>query len=162
MQLTLTKRGDYTIRAMICVAGHQETGLRKARQIATEMHIPYKFLTLILADLVGDGLLESVHGVNGGYRLARPAPDITLLDIIEAAEGPATFNHCVLRDGPCDWETTCPIHDTWTLAQGALAHQLAATSLADLADIDAALQTGQYQSQAPPHPEPTSRHGQRT
>ena len=162
MQLKLTKRGDYTLRAMICVAGHQPGGLRQARQIASEMQIPYKYLTLILAGLVRDRLLSASHGPKGGYALARPATDITLLDIIQAAEGPATFNHCVLRDGPCDWENTCPVHDTWTHAQDALAHHLTTTTLADLANIDAAIQTGTYQPQTPPHPQPTPRHGQRT
>jgi Rrf2 family protein len=162
MQLKLKRKGDYATRAMISVARHYGTGLRQARQISTEMHIPYKTLTLILAGLVAEGLLVAEHGPNGGYRLARPPTDITLLDIVEAAEGPVTFNHCVLRDGPCDWEDTCPVHDTWSRAQNALARQLASTTLADLASIDAAIQRGEYQPESPPHPQPTERHGQRT
>jgi DNA-binding IscR family transcriptional regulator len=93
--------------------------------------------------------------------LARPATDITLLDVVEAAEGPATFDHCVLRDGPCDWEESCPIHETWSRAQAALAKELASTTLADLARIDSALEAGTHQSESGPHPEATERHGQR-
>ena len=52
------------------------------------MHIPYKTLTLILAGLVAEGLLIAAHGPKGGYRLAREPEDISLLDIVEAAEGP--------------------------------------------------------------------------
>ena len=106
---------------MISVTRHWGNELHQARRIASEMQIPYKVLTQILANLVADGLLEAKHGPKGGYRLARPPSDITLLDVVESAEGPATFNHCVLRDGPCDWEETCPIHDTWSRAQDALA-----------------------------------------
>ena len=114
MQLSLKRKGDYAeVRAMISIGRHHGAGLRQARQISTEMHISYKTLTLILAGLVAEGLLEATHGPHGGYRLARPPSDISLLDIVEAAEGPATFDHCVLRDGPCDWDDTCPVHDTW-------------------------------------------------
>ena len=161
MQLKLKRKGDYATRAMISVARHYGTGLRQARRISSEMQIPYKTLTLILAGLVAEGLLVAEQGPNGGYRLARPPTDITLLDIVEAAEGPVTFKHCVLRDGPCDWEETCPVHDTWSQAQNALAHQLDSTTLAELAGIDAAIQAGTHQSDTPPHPQDTDRHGNR-
>jgi len=159
MQLSLKRKGDYAVRAMISVGRHHGTGLRQARQISTEMHIPYKTLTLILAGLVAEGLLKATHGPNGGYRLARQPSDISLLDIVEAAKGPATFDHCVLRDGPCDWKETCPVHDTWARTQEALTRELASTSLADIAAIDAAIQAGSYRPAAPPHTQPTSRHG---
>jgi Rrf2 family protein len=161
MQLSLRRKGDYAVRAMISVGRHQETGLRQARQISTEMNIPYKTLTLILAGLVGEGLLVAVHGPRGGYRLARPPGEISLLDIVEAAEGPTTIDRCVLRDGPCDWEKTCPVHDTWSRTQTALTEVLASTSLAEMAAIDAAIEAGLYRPTAPPHAVPTDRHGQR-
>jgi Rrf2 family protein len=161
MQLSLKRKGDYAVRAMISVGRHYETGLRQARQISTEMHIPYKTLTLILAGLVTEGLLVAAHGPKGGYRLARPPNEISLLNIIEAAEGPATFDHCVLRDGPCDWGETCPVHDTWARTQEALIRELASTSLAEVTAIDATIETGSYQPESPPHSRPTERHGSR-
>ncbi|RPI25207.1 MAG: Rrf2 family transcriptional regulator [Actinobacteria bacterium] len=161
MQLSLKRKGDYAVRAMISVGRHHGTGLRQARQISTEMHIPYKTLTLILAGLVAERLLAATHGPNGGYRLARDPADISVLDIVVAAEGPATFDHCVLRDGPCDWEETCPVHDTWARTQEALIRELASTSLADMVGIDAAIEAGAYQPEAPPHTRPTARHGKR-
>ncbi|MFZ0013391.1 MAG: Rrf2 family transcriptional regulator [Acidimicrobiia bacterium] len=162
MQLSLKRKGDYAVRAMISVGRHYETGLRQARQISTEMHIPYKTLTLVLAGLVAERMLVAAHGPKGGYRLARPPSEISLLDIVEAAEGPATFDHCVLRDGPCDWETTCPVHDAWARTQEALIRELASTSLAEVTAIDAAIESGKYNPQAPPHGNPTGRHGHRT
>ena len=133
MQLNLMRKSDYSIRAMIYVARRDGDGLSQARQIAAEMDIPYKFLTRILANLVAEGLLEATRGPSGGYRLAWAATDITLLDVVEAAEGPATLTRCVLREGPCDLETPCAVHDTWVRVQSALARELASTSLADLA-----------------------------
>lgn len=161
MQLSLKRKGDYAVRAMISVGRHYETGLRQARQISTEMHIPYKTLTLILAGLVAEGLLVARHGPKGGYRLARPPSEISLLDIVEAAEGPTRVDRCVLRDGPYDWEQTCPVHDTWSRTQDAIIKELASTSLADLTAIDAAIENSSYQPQTPPHIQPTARHGNR-
>lgn len=161
MQLSLKRKGDYAVRAMISVGRRYENGLRQARQISTEMHIPYKTLTLILAGLVTEGLLVAAHGPKGGYRLARSPNEISLLDIIEAAEGPATFDHCVLRDGPCDWGETCPVHDTWARTQDALIRELASTSLAKLTAIDATIEAGSYRPESPPHSRPTERHGKR-
>ena len=161
MQLTLTRKGDYSIRAMLHVAGHDGEGRDRARRIATEMAIPYKFLTQILAELVAEGLLDAKAGPAGGYTLGRPAGDITLLDIVEAAEGPTTFDCCVLRDGPCEWQETCPVHDTWSRAQSSLAREFASVTLAALADIDAAIETGDYRPEMPHHRERTERHGKR-
>jgi Rrf2 family transcriptional regulator, iron-sulfur cluster assembly transcription factor len=161
MQLSLKRKGDYAVRAMISVGRHYEIGLRQARQISTEMHIPYKTLTLILAGLVAEGLLVARHGPKGGYRLARPPGGISLLDIVEAAEGPARFDRCVLRDGPCDWEETCPVHDTWSRTQDAIIKELTSTTLADLTAIDVAIENSSYQPETPPHTQPTDRHGNR-
>ena len=161
MQISLKRKGDYAVRAMISVGRHYGTGLRQARQISTEMHIPYKTLTLILAGLVAERLLEANHGPKGGYRLARDPGDISLLDIVEAAEGPSTFDHCVLRDGPCDWKETCPVHDAWARTQEVLIRELGSTSLTELVAIDAAIEAGSYQPEAPPHAVSTDRHGTR-
>lgn len=161
MQISLKRKGDYAVRAMISVGRHHGIGLRQARQISTEMHIPYKTLTLTLAGLVAEGLLVATHGPNGGYRLARTPEEISLLNIIEASEGPATFDHCVLRDGPCDWKETCPVHDTWARTQDALIRELAATTLAEIVAIDAAIEVGSHHPETPPHTRPTERHGNR-
>ena len=132
MQIRLRRKGDYSVRAMIYVARRDGDGLSQARQIAAEMEIPYKFLTQILAELVAEGLLEAKHGPGGGYRLARAASGITLLDVVEAIEGPAIVSECVMRDGLCDSGKPCSVHDTWVRAQSALARELSSTTLADL------------------------------
>lgn len=159
MQLKLKRRGDYSIRAMIAIARHWGNAHHQARRISSEMNVPYKSLTQILASLVSRGLLDAKHGPTGGYTLARPPADISLLDIVEAAEGPARFDHCVLRDGPCEWDETCPVHDTWSRAQEALTKELAATSLAEVARIDAAIDAGEHKATTRPHAKSTERHG---
>jgi DNA-binding IscR family transcriptional regulator len=103
-------------------------------------------------------------GPTGGYSLSRPASEITLLEVTEAAEGPTTLESCVLRGGPCDWITVCPVHETWWRAQTALRDSLAATTFADMVAIDRAMEDGTYQlpPDMPIHTAETKRGGIRT
>ena len=124
MQASLGRKGDYSVRAVLDLARHHGDR-RKAREIAGEMDIPLRYLTQILAMLVQHGLLDALAGPSGGYTLARPPEEITLLEVVEAAEGPIKLEQCVLRGGPCSWEESCPVHIPWAQAQNALAARLA-------------------------------------
>jgi Rrf2 family protein len=84
-------------------------------------------------DLAAAGMVEVRTGRTGGYRLARPAGEIRLLDIIEAVEGDSARTTCVLRGGPCGRDGTCAVHDVFFAAQQAMLGQLAEASLSELA-----------------------------
>lgn len=159
MQVTLDRKGDYSVRAMLDIARHYGKGRRKARQIAAVMDIPARYATQILADLVREGLLIAVAGPDGGYTMARPPDEITLLEVVDAAEGPTTLDTCVLRGGPCDWTDACPVHVTWWNAQAAFVDALARVTFAELVDIDAAIEAGTYEPDVPIHPIATERLG---
>ncbi|MFW2340650.1 MAG: RrF2 family transcriptional regulator [Acidimicrobiia bacterium] len=158
MQASLGRKGDYSVRAVLDIARH-DGERRKAREIAAEMDIPHRFLTQILAELVQVGLLEAVAGRTGGYVLARPPSEISLLQVVEAAEGPIALDVCVLRGGPCTWENSCPVHIPWARAQNAMAEHLAGTSFADLIAIAGEIDTGTHRipDDTPPHKTPTPR-----
>lgn len=160
MQVTLGRKGDYSVRAMLDLARHYDRGRRKSREIAAAMDIPARYLTQILANLVRHGLLEAVAGPDGGYSFARPPAEVTLLEVVEAAEGPIGINQCVLRGGPCDWKHACPLHEAWSRAQQALATELASTTFADLAAADTALEDGSS-AVIGDHGVPTERRGRR-
>jgi Rrf2 family protein len=140
MQIALGRRGDYAVRAMLCLSRSYGQGRRKAREIALEMGIPERFLPQILAPFVREGLLVAVAGPDGGYELARPPAEVTLLEVVETAEGQTTSDHCTMRGGPCDWRNACAMHEPWKRAQSALAAELQRTNFADLAREDAALE----------------------
>jgi Rrf2 family protein len=134
MRLELTKRGDYAVRAMLALArGGSTNGLLSARRIADAMVIPVRFLPQVLADLQRAGLVEAAPGRSGGYRLARAASAITLLEVIEAVEGDSRRRTCVLRGGPCGVDGSCDVHDVFLRGQEALLATLASETLADLA-----------------------------
>ena len=145
MNMTLSKRGDYVMRSAIFLArAFDEAGHRKIREVVADTNVPTTFASQVLADLVRAGLATSRSGREGGYRLTRPPSDITVLEVVEAAEGPLRAERCALGEGPCRWEAVCPLHETWSQATAMLRDLLARTSLAEMASRDAAIEAGNY------------------
>lgn len=141
--MTLSKRGDYVVRSALCLARAAGDGeSRKIREVVAEMDVPRTFASQILADLVHAELAVSKAGKDGGYRLARPADQITLLEVVEAGEGKLRAERCALGDGPCRWESVCPLHETWTAATAAMREVLANTTLEQVLQRDLALARG--------------------
>jgi Rrf2 family protein len=136
MEITLSSRGDYAVRAVLDLSRYYGRRLRKAREIAEDMRIPKNFLSLILADLVRIGMLHGVVGREGGYELARPPKAITLLDVVEIADGPIELAQCLLRGIPCGSDGYCAAHKTWSAAQDAVRNQLQLTTFAALAEAN--------------------------
>jgi Rrf2 family protein len=133
MRLELTRRGDYAVRAMLALAAADGGALPlSARRIAEQMSIPERFLPHVLRDLVRAGLVKGRTGRNGGYRLARPAEKIALLDVVEAVEGEEAPAVCVLRGGPCRPDGRCAVHDVFAAARRDVRDRLVATTLAEV------------------------------
>ncbi|MHB8244219.1 MAG: RrF2 family transcriptional regulator [Acidimicrobiales bacterium] len=145
MNMTLSKRGDYVMRSAISLARAFEAGeSRKLREVVADTEVPKTFASQILADLVRSDLAVSKAGRDGGYRLTRPPREISVLEVIEAGEGPLRSERCALGDGPCRWEAVCPLHETWSQATVALRELLASTNLEQVAERDAAIEAGTY------------------
>ncbi len=143
MNLTLSKRGDYVVRSALCLARAYESGeQRKIREVVAEMGVPQNYASQILAELVRGGLATSRAGRDGGYRLSRAPEFISMLEVVEAGEGPLRPDRCALGDGPCRWERVCPLHVTWSAATEALRKVLAHTTLAEVEKQDLALEDG--------------------
>ena len=132
MNLDLTKRADYAIRAMLALARAGEGARLSVRRIAADQDIPGQFLPRIMADLVRAGFVDSVVGRTGGYELARPAASVSLLDVIEAVEGDGRPRTCVLRGGPCGVTGTCDVHLVFSSGREGFLAILANATFADL------------------------------
>jgi Rrf2 family protein len=140
MQVTLSKTGDYAVRAAIVLAEKwHEGGSVTIAQVSNRMNLPPAFTPQVLGLLARAGLARSKPGRGGGYRLARAPEDISLLEVVEAAEGPLTNGRCTMRGGPCRWDDRCALHDTWVAAAEALRRSLSTSRLAAIADADLAL-----------------------
>ena len=133
MRLELTKRGDYAVRAMLALTRGSGNGLLSARRIANAMGIPVRFLPQVLADLQRAGLVEASAGRSGGYKLARDATEVSLLEVIEAVEGDSRRRSCVLRGGPCGEDGNCDVHDIFFEGQEALRGTFARATMAEIA-----------------------------
>jgi len=145
LDLSLTKRADYVMRAAISLARHsQDGGYRKIREVSQEMGLPLRYTPQILNLLLKANLAEARAGQRGGYRLLRKPEDVSLLEVVEAAEGPLKSDHCTLSGGPCHWEGMCPLHPVWQGAQDALRNSLASKTLDSVLDIDRRLESGEY------------------
>jgi Rrf2 family protein len=158
MQTTLGRKGDYSVRAVLNIT-RNEGDRQKTREIAAAMDIPERYLTQILASLVAQGILSATAGPNGGYVLAKVPEDISLLDVVEAAEGPIALDECVLKGGRCEWDEICPIHVPWARAQNDFRDQLASTSFADLQIASVEIAAGEFEVplDTPPHSLPPER-----
>src|SRR5262247_3952161 len=96
--LRLSKSADYGLMAMRRLALLPRGACRSAREIAEEHRIPPALMAKLLQRLARKGLVASLHGIHGGYRIARPASQISLREVIEAIEGPMALIEC---DDPC-------------------------------------------------------------
>lgn len=111
--------------------------------VAEAETLPLSYLEHLVARLREAGLVGSVRGAHGGYRLAKPAAEITMLDVVEALEGPITPMDCFHSDREgrvlCSHETdadgACATKLLWTRVQGGVTRALAGTSLADLVEF---------------------------
>ena len=139
MRLELSLRGDYAVRAMLALAAVEGTadapqpGPLSVPRIAERMSIPVRFLPQVMTDLARAGLVAGRAGRLGGYRLARPASAITILDVVDAVDPDEPTRRCVLRGGPCRPDGRCAVHDLMTSASDALRSALASRTLAELA-----------------------------
>jgi Rrf2 family protein len=135
MRLALTKQGDYAVRAMLELARPDIEAWRSVTRISAAMAIPARVLPRVMRDLGAAGLVEARTGRTGGYRLARPARSISLLDIITAAEPADDARRCVLRGIPCGSDGRCAVHDPFDEARDALLDRLSRTTLADVTGV---------------------------
>src|SRR5512143_3524934 len=130
--MQITRQADYAVRAVLHLARSGNTERAATSTIAKEQNIPPSFLAKIISQLSIAGLLHTSRGARGGVTLAREPKDITLLEVVEAIDGPIQLNECVASDGICTFEDNCPIRPIWCDAQDDLVKRLKNTSFADM------------------------------
>lgn len=109
--LKLTKKADYALMAMKHLAERPNGGSLSAKDVADAYGMPPEALAKILQRLAKAGLLQSQHGTNGGYTLARPAHSISAFEVIQAIDGPLFITSCVTVRGECGQSDRCNIRE---------------------------------------------------
>ncbi len=129
----LSRRADYGVRAMLDVATQSPDTRLIVAEIAERQGIPAHFLAKIVPRLARAGLLRTSLGASGGVALGMPANQITLLQIIEAIDGPLALNACSINPNQCECSRDCVALDVWCRAQAQLNQTLSQAHLDDLA-----------------------------
>jgi len=140
--MEITRQADYAVRAMMHLASVPPDMRISTAAISKAQQIPLPFLTKVVAHLVHAGLVTTLRGMGGGVALTRDPEEITLLEIVEAVEGPLTLNRCLLRGVKCELEPECPVHDVWAEIQKHLIEDLKKVTLAYLVRAQADKRTG--------------------
>ena len=132
--MRLTHLADYAV-VIMTAAARRETGARlSASELAQETGVPLPTTQKLMGRLAAEGLLTSVRGASGGFALARPADAITLVDIVEAVEGPIAMTMCA--DGvnhDCVLDAHCRVKPHMGVVGNAIRGALGAVSLTELA-----------------------------
>lgn len=134
--LQVSRKVDYALRAAVYLAGCDPEQMVSFREISASQEVPREFLAKILRSMVTSGVIQSQRGANGGYRLSRPANEITFLDVIEAADGPIALNECCEDGIGCSRAPLCSMEAVWRRAEKAMKDVFANVRLSDLACED--------------------------
>jgi Rrf2 family protein len=130
--LKIKRETDYAIRCIMYLSARRSQ-VAGQLQIARAMQIPKPFLSKILQRLTKTGLVLSVLGVKGGFKLAKSPARITLLDVITAIEGPVAMNICAVDRKICGLSGKCKVHPVWVKARAQAERALAKVNFGKLA-----------------------------
>src|SRR5215471_740807 len=131
--LRLSKKADYALMAMKHLAQKRDVSSTSAREIAEQYDIPIELMAKVLQRLVRMGLLASTQGTRGGYTLGRPASSITVVDVIEAIDGPLTVTACSTEKHDCDQFSKCSIRDPLWQIRERIAAALGTVTIEEIA-----------------------------
>ncbi len=130
-----SKSAEYAIQAMLYLAENEGKGLAMVSSIAEAYNIPRHFLAKLVQTLTRNHLTKSYRGRNGGLELARPAGKITILQIVNAIEGPPPEEEmCVIGLDVCSDSAVCPLHNQWQHIISLVRDTLSSQTLEELAE----------------------------
>jgi FeS assembly SUF system regulator len=133
VMLRISKLTDYATVLMASLAREPVGACLPASQLAEQTRLEQPTVAKVLKTLARSELVQSVRGVNGGYRLNAPAEDISVAAIVRAMEGPIALTECGLEPGLCSHESSCHLRGNWQRIGQAVEQALEALNLADLA-----------------------------
>jgi len=129
----LSRGAEYAIRGLLYLSMQPPGKVSYIEEISIEQDVPRAYLAKIFQTLCKKGFVRSFRGPEGGFSLVKTPEEISLLDAIEALEGPIHLNECLIRDGYCERDKECPVHDVWHKGQSLLLDFLAGCNFAELA-----------------------------
>jgi len=142
--LKLTKRADYGLIAVKHLAGNGHSA--SAKEIAGAYGISVTLMAKILQKLTRTGVLASLPGTNGGYRLARDPSQISALEVIRAIDGPVLLTSCLAAKGVCDQSERCNIKEPLRKVHQAILALLGGIMISDMSRDQETVQITTYEN----------------
>ncbi len=131
--IRLSRMADYALVLMARMA-HDQEAVHNAFDMSGATGVPTPTVSKVLATLARHGLLHSVRGAKGGYRLAAGPQDISVAEIISVIDGPIALTQCIEHaPGVCEIESLCPCRQPWQVINDVVRRSLEGVSLADIA-----------------------------
>lgn len=132
--MSVSSKCYYALRAVYALAEHGGPEPMKIAEIAEKQRIPIRFLEVILNQLKGGGFVQSRRGAEGGYRLARPADQLTVGEVMRYVDGPIAPIDCVSQSRPkvCEVTGGCAFYPFWSRVRQAISDVVDQTTFADL------------------------------
>jgi Rrf2 family protein len=130
----LSNTGEYALRAVIHLARHEGEGPLRVEDVAEELAVPRNYLSKILHALVKRGILASLRGPRGGFRLAVPSTLLSLYDVVEPFDDIEARRTCLLGGAACADAEPCAVHDRWKGVATEVALFFRETKLADVVE----------------------------
>lgn len=144
--MKLSTRGRYGLRALIDLASHEDEGAVSTQSIAQRQNISESYLEQLIRMLKKGGLVLSVRGAGGGYRLAKKASEISVGDILRCLEGSLDAVECPAIEGSdCDSANACVSKFVWKRINDAIAQAVDSVWLSELVEESHKLQTAQVE-----------------
>ena len=130
--MQITRQADYAVRAVRYLATLEPDKRAATSLVAREQKIPPSFLAKIISQLSIAGLIHTSRGARGGVSLARSPEEISVLEVVEAIDGPISLNECSANPDGCPFGEKCPIRPIWCETQRELVMRLRDTSFGQL------------------------------
>ncbi len=130
--MILSQTAEHALRAVLYVARHGEEHPVRVLDAARTLEIPRNYLSKILHLLARAGLLTSTRGKNGGFRLTRPAEQVSLWSVVQEFDQMPEQRRCLLGRPVCGERNACAAHDAWKKTAESVAAFFRDTSVADL------------------------------
>lgn len=134
--MKISTKGRYGLRVLLDLAVNGTEGApRMLKDVAQNQGISEKYLSRLVIDLRRAGLITSVRGAGGGYRLAKPPKMITILEVLEVMEGPITLLDCLNQTDSCERSNHCPPRMLWSRINQKIRNVFEEFTLQDLLDL---------------------------
>lgn len=127
----LSRTAEYAIRATLALAGLPQGTAKPASELASELGVPRNYLSKTLNRLAKRGVLVSVRGPGGGFRLARDAASIAVSEVVAEFDDLEPSGQCLMGGRACDQEHPCTAHERWKTWSESMARMMDSTTMAD-------------------------------